>query len=114
MRISSTSVLAGIVLACSLQTLCSAQSVDPYAEARQKESTLQDYRAAQQKRNVTPDADAALTSDVVIEILQSQPALKLQVKRVLIQKAMDQGRLLAEEDLGDVDLFQLIRDDSTL
>jgi protein involved in polysaccharide export with SLBB domain len=111
---SPASALAGVLFACSLQGLGVAQSVDPYAEARQKDSALQDYRAAQQKRSATPDADAALTSDVVIELLQSQPALKLQIKRVLIQKALDQGRLLAEEDLGDGDLFQLVRDDLTI
>lgn len=75
---------------------------------------MQSYHAIQHTRSTTPDADAALTADVVIDLLHSQPALKLQIKRVLIQKALDQGRLLAEEDLGDVELFTLIRDDLTI
>jgi len=91
---------------------CFAQNdVDPYAEARDRDAALQAYHSVGQTRSSTPDADAALTSDVIIQLLQSQPALKLQVKRVLIQKALDQGRLLAEEDLGDTDLYALIRDD---
>ena len=94
--------------------LSSAQSVDPYAEARDRDSALQNYHAIQSQKNATPDSDAALTSDVIIQLLQAEPALKLQVKRVLIQKALDQGRLLAEEDLGDADLFRLIRDDLTI
>ncbi|HKT26370.1 MAG TPA: SLBB domain-containing protein, partial [Terriglobales bacterium] len=97
------------LFACS----CFAQNnnVDPYAEARDRDATLQAYHSVGQTRSTTPDADAALTSDVIIQLLQSEPALKLQVKRVLIQKALDQGRLLAEEDLGDNDLYALIRDD---
>jgi len=100
--------LALFLFTCS----CFAQNdVDPYAEARDRDAALQAYHSVGQTRSSTPDADAALTSDVIIQLLQSQPALKLQVKRVLIQKALDQGRLLAEEDLGDSDLYALIRDD---
>src|SRR5215813_3446412 len=98
----------------ALQSTSRSQSIDPYAEAREKDSALQNYRVLQQGRGTAPDADAALTADVVIQLLRSQPALKLQVKRVLIQKALDQGRLLAEEDLGDTELFGLIRDDLTI
>ena len=94
---------------------CFAQNdIDPYAEARDRDSALQAYHSVDQARTRTPDADAALTSDVIIQLLQTEPALKLQVKRVLIQKALDQGRLLAEEDLGDNDLYRLIRDDLTI
>src|SRR5690348_3133174 len=102
-----------ISLALFLFTCCcfAQNDVDPYAEARDRDAALQAYHSVDQPRSRTPDADAALTSDVIIQLLQSQPALKLQVKRVLIQKALDQGRLLAEEDLGDTDLYALIRDD---
>ena len=113
MRISPGSpvsyLLAVVLLATS--SICFSQTVDPYAEARQRDSALQNYHAVVPSQSSTPDADAALTADVIIDLLRSQPALKLQVKRVLIQKALDQGRLLAEEDLDDAALFGLIRDD---
>src|SRR5689334_9549270 len=103
--------LALFLFTCS----CFAQNdVDPYAEARDRDAALQAYHSVDQARSKTPDADAALTSDVIIQLLRQEPALKLQVKRVLIQKALDQGRLLAEEDLGDNDLYALIRDDLTI
>src|SRR5690349_6906612 len=114
MRISPSAAISTIILALSFYASCFAQSVDPYAEARDKDTALQDYRNVRQNRGATPDADAALSADVVIQLLRTEPALKLQVKRVLIQKALDQGRLLAEEDLGDTDLYGLIRDDLTI
>src|SRR5690348_14920598 len=96
-----TTAVANCLLSLfAFQGTSHSQTVDPYAEAREKDSALQNYRVLQQGGN-TPDADASLTADVVIQLLRSEPALKLQVKRVLIQKALDQGRLLAEEDLGD-------------
>ncbi|HWY71032.1 MAG TPA: SLBB domain-containing protein [Terriglobales bacterium] len=114
MKISPFSAVSTFFLILLTHPLCSAQSIDPYAEARDKDSTLQNYRSIQQGGSATPDADAALSADVIVELLRREPALKLQVKRVLIQKALDQGRLLAEEDLGDTELFGLIRDEFTI
>src|SRR5947209_1697316 len=111
MKISPVSIITTFLFSILFQSVCLSQAVDPYAEARDRDSSMQSYHAVQSSRTTTPDADAALSADVVIQLLQSQPALKLQVKRVLIQKALDQGRLLAEEDLGDSELFALIRDD---
>jgi len=114
MKISPFCAVSSFFLIFLFQTLSLAQSVDPYAEARDKDSALQNYRALQQGRNATPDADAALSADVIVDLLRKEPVLKLQIKRVLIQKALDQGRLLAEEDLGDTELFSLIRDEFTI
>src|SRR4051812_579474 len=111
MKISPAATVTTFLFSILFQSVCLSQTVDPYAEARDRDSAMQSYHAVQSAHSATPDADAALTPDVVIQLLQSQPALKLQVKRVLIQKALDQGRLLAEEDLGDSELFALIRDD---
>jgi protein involved in polysaccharide export with SLBB domain len=111
MKISPASTVTTFLFSILFQSVCLSQTVDPYAEARDRDSSMQSYHAVQSQRTTTPDADAALSADVVIQLLQSQPALKLQVKRVLIQKALDQGRLLAEEDLGDSELFALVRDD---
>ena len=107
--VSASFVLFLVAVPCFAQT-----NVDPYAEARDRDSALQAYYSVDQPRSKTPDADAALTPDVIIQLLRTEPALKLQVKRILIQKALDQGRLLAEEDLGDNDLYALIRDYLTI
>jgi protein involved in polysaccharide export with SLBB domain len=57
------------------------------------------------------DDQVALSADKIIEILSRQPGLMLQVKRVLVQKAYDQGRLLEEKDLTDDALYRLIQTD---
>src|SRR5690349_14215058 len=114
MKNFSASAVLTLFLFLGFPRASQAQSVDPYQESRDKDSARQNYRAVEQNRSATPDADAALSSDVIIQLLRSEPALKLQVKRVLIQKALDEGRLLAEEDLGDTDLYGLIRDDLTI
>src|SRR5437762_4736707 len=114
MKLFPAFAVSTFFLLVSFATFSLAQSVDPYAEARDKDSALQSYRVLQQGRSATPDADAALTADVIVDLLRKEPVLKLQVKRVLIQKALDQGLLLAEEDLGDTELFALIRDEFTI
>lgn len=91
-----------------------AQTVDPYQEARDKDAAVQRYQVLQQKPNATPDAEPALDSDVIIQLLTKNPALALEIKRVLIQKAFDQGRLLEQEDLTDAVLYDLIRQELSI
>lgn len=86
-----------------------AQTVDPYQETREKDAAVQKYQVLQQRPNLTPDAEPALDADVIINLLTKNPALALEIKRELIQKAFDQGRLLEQEDLTDAVLYDLIR-----
>jgi protein involved in polysaccharide export with SLBB domain len=53
----------------------------------------------------------ALSSEKIISILQKETALMLQVKRMLVRKAFEQGRILDPEDLTDEALFDLLRQD---
>lgn len=55
---------------------------------------------------------ASLSADVVIPILRSEPGLMLAVKKLLIRKAYDEGRILDPEELTDNALFRLIERDS--
>ncbi|HWH60704.1 MAG TPA: hypothetical protein VN682_23975, partial [Terriglobales bacterium] len=91
-----------------------AQTVDPYQEAREKDAAVQKYQVLQQKPNLTPDAEPALDADVIINLLTKNPALALEIKRELIQKAFDQGRLLEQEDLTDAVLYDLIRQELSI
>src|SRR5436190_15846334 len=43
----------------------------------------------------------SLSAEKIIEILRQEPGLLLQVKRMLIQKAYEQGRILESSDLTD-------------
>ena len=56
-------------------------------------------------------ADLALPADKILEILRAQPALVLEIKKILIRKAYDRGRILYAADLTDEALFQLVSSD---
>lgn len=53
----------------------------------------------------------SLSADTILEILRREPGLRLEIKRVLVRKAYQQGRLLDPSDLTDDALYQLLRDD---
>jgi len=56
----------------------------------------------------------SISATEILAILKEQPGLVLQLKKILIQKAYDQGRVLFEEDLTDDALFNLISNDSRI
>lgn len=64
-------------------------------------------------RRDDPDMEPqiSLSPDTILEILRREPGLRLEVKRVLVRKAYEQGRLLDAADLSDDALYQLLRDD---
>lgn len=53
----------------------------------------------------------ALSADTITRILQNEAGLLLQVKKALVRKAFEQGRVLDPNDLTDDALFRLIRED---
>ena len=53
----------------------------------------------------------ALEPEKIISLLQNEPGLMLQVKRLLVRKAFEQGRILDPQELTDDALFTLIRED---
>jgi polysaccharide biosynthesis/export protein len=56
----------------------------------------------------------ALSPDKIIDLLRQEPGLLLQVKKMLVRKAYEQGRILDPEDLSDEALFQLLREDHAI
>ena len=60
------------------------------------------------------EQQVALSSDKIIELLRQEPGLLLEVKKMLVRKAYEQGRILDPEDLSDDALFQLLRDDHNI
>jgi protein involved in polysaccharide export with SLBB domain len=56
----------------------------------------------------------SLSADKITEILQNEPGLLLQVKKALVRKAFEQGRVLDPNDLTDDALFRLIREDQNV
>lgn len=57
------------------------------------------------------DEMVALSPEKIIPLLQQEPGLLLQVKKALVRKAYEQGRILDPKDLTDDALYRLIRED---
>jgi len=61
-----------------------------------------------------PEPLVSLSAAAITEILRQEPGLLLEVKRVLVRKAYEQGRLLDPADLTDAALFQWLREDNNV
>lgn len=56
----------------------------------------------------------SLSADKIISILREEAGLMLQVKKALVRKAFEQGRILDPNDLTDDALFRLLRADANI
>ena len=72
------------------------------------------YLAQVDARAPDPELKISLSAGAIIEILRREPGLLLEVKRLLVRKAYEQGRLLDPADLTDDALFQLLREDDNV
>ena len=61
-----------------------------------------------------PEPLVSLSAATIIDILLQEPGLMLEVKRLLVRRAYEQGRLLDPVDVTDDALFQLLRDDNNV
>src|SRR5580658_7427788 len=59
-----------------------------------------------------PEPLVSLSAATIIDILLQEPGLLLEVKRLLVRRAYEQGRLLDPADVTDDALFQSLRDDN--
>jgi len=68
-----------------------------------------DSRAEQEAEQMV-----SLSADKITQILQNEAGLVLQVKKAIVRKAFEQGRLLDPNDLTDDALYRLIREDQNV
>ena len=54
----------------------------------------------------------SLSPATITQLLQREPGLLLEIKKALVRKAYEEGRLLNPEDLTDESAFQLLQDDA--
>ncbi|HEV2730377.1 MAG TPA: SLBB domain-containing protein [Terriglobales bacterium] len=99
------------ILACLLSgtIVASAQAQGPFTYNRTgaiEESQAQAARAAEET--------VSLSANKIIPLLERETGLLLEVKKLLVRKAFEQGRILDARDLTDEALFRLIRDDETI
>ena len=69
---------------------------------------------AAQEKVYAQEPMVSLSAGTIIEILRREPGLLLEVKRLLVRKAYEQGRLLDPADLSDDALFRLLREDDNV
>ncbi len=60
------------------------------------------------------EEQVAFSAETIIGILQNEPGLLLEVKKALVRKAFEQGRVLEASDLTDDALYQLLRDQQSV
>src|SRR5271166_1123023 len=98
----------GFVLAGS-SLLWSQQQQERFAYTP---STLIDQAKSRAEREA--EQMVSLSADKITEILRDEAGLLLQVKKALVRKAFEQGRILDPNDLTDDAVFRLIREDQTV
>jgi protein involved in polysaccharide export with SLBB domain len=78
----------------------------------ERTSPVGSSRTGPQERDAEPLV--SLSAATIIDLLLQEPGLLLEVKRKLVRKAYEQGRLLEPSDVTDDALFQLLRDDNNV
>lgn len=68
----------------------------------------------QSRAEVAAEELVALSADTIMNLLRAEPGLLLEVKKILVRKAYEQGRLLDAKELDDEALFRLIQDDANI
>ncbi len=96
-----TKLLVGM-LVCS--PLATAQMASQSGQSR---AVDQPYSRAEREAEQL----VSLSPEKIIPLLQGEPGLLLQVKKLLVRRAYGQGRLLDPQDLTDEALFRLITTD---
>jgi protein involved in polysaccharide export with SLBB domain len=69
---------------------------------------------AQSQAERQAEQTVSLSAEKVIAILNQEPGLLLEVKKLLVRMAFEQGRILESKDLTDEALFRLLREDENI
>ena len=80
--------------------------------------TAYDHSTALEQAESRAEREASqvvsLSPEKIISFLRQETGLMLEVKKLLVRKAFEQGRILDPQDLTDDALFQLVRDDQKI
>jgi protein involved in polysaccharide export with SLBB domain len=87
--------------------LVAAFGFKPLSSAQTSPAAPPTTRAAQEA-----EQRVSLSATAITQILRNEPGLLLAVKKALVRKAYEQGRILDPEELSDEALFQLLQQDN--
>src|SRR5215469_2835418 len=94
-----------VIASCPLDL----RAQEPAYADRTRAADVLDSRAEQEAERMV-----SLSAEKIIALLQHEPGLLLEVKKLLVRKAYEQGRVLDPNDLTDEALFRLIGKDETV
>src|SRR5438094_67870 len=100
--------LAALLLACL--TL----AVPAWTQTRSAYDRSTAIEQSNSRAQNAADDLVSLSAEKIISLLREETGLLLEVKKLLVRKAYEQGRILDPEDLTDEALFQLVRDDQNI
>src|SRR6185437_15918361 len=107
LAVQGTRFLMSAILVCLISAgMLSAQTQNQRYDTESMSAKSRAEQAAEQQ--------VALSPEKIIELLRQEPGLLLQVKKMLMRKAYEQGRILDPEDLTDDALFQLLHEDHNI
>ena len=98
-----------VILLCVVAFSAVAWSQQPVAYSRSTAIDQKNSRAEHEAEQLV-----SLSADRIVSILQVEPGLLLQVKKALVRRAFEQGRVLNANDLTDDALFRLLREDDSI
>src|SRR5580692_875315 len=98
-----------ISLCIGLALCATAWGQQPAAYSRSTAIDQKNSRAEHEAEQMV-----SLSADRILFILRDEPGLLLQIKKALVRKAFEQGRILNPDDLTDDALFSLIRQDDNI
>lgn len=98
-----------VFVLCSLPAAWGQQSAGYGLYGRSTAIDQSKSRAEQEAEQMV-----SLSADRILFILRQEPGLLLQVKKAVVRKAFEQGRVLDPNDLTDDALFRLIREDDNI
>lgn len=101
-------VLKLLVYAC---TALGVTALNLGAQERVEYGSVPRQKTVQSQAEMEAEQLVSLSADKIIQLLRDEPGLLLQVKKRLVRKAFEQGRLLDPADLNDEALFRLLRED---
>ena len=102
---AKAAILASWLAICT--SLVSAQDSPVYGRTR----ALEESRSQAERQS---EQTVSLSAERLITLLQTETGLLLEVKKLLVRKAFEQGRILEPEDLTDEALFRLLREDENI
>jgi protein involved in polysaccharide export with SLBB domain len=111
-RVKRTSMVAknttAVVLACAISV---AQTGTAIRDSERGSARTKAFAVEESRAELAAEEMVSLSADTITTVLQKEPGLLLQVKKALVRKAYEQGRLLDPKDLDDEALYRLIQED---